>query len=96
MPYVFYFNLEGPFITIRIEDDGQVEVKCPVYFCWSSSFTLQMYQGFLICLIFMPLFIVFLVCYSRLIAFLRQRPTVGAAALRQSGRKKKVCVYVKK
>ncbi|XP_069989692.1 neuropeptide FF receptor 2-like [Penaeus vannamei] len=95
MPYVFYFNLEGPFITIRIEDDGQVEVKCPVYFCWSSSsFTVQMYQGFLTCLIFMPLLIVFLVCYARLIAFLRQRPTVGAADLRQRGRKRKVLLTV--
>ncbi|XP_042889541.1 substance-K receptor-like [Penaeus japonicus] len=95
MPYVFYFNLEGPFVTILIEEDGHAEMKCPVYFCWASaSPTLQMYQGILTCLIFVPLLVAFLVCYSRLIVFLRHRPAVGAADSRQSRRKRKVILTV--
>ncbi|KAK4324154.1 hypothetical protein Pmani_005157 [Petrolisthes manimaculis] len=92
-PYLAFYELDGPYLGYSLLNNDTLDyITCPDYFCLSVSPYLQPFQIALVCVIFLPLLVIFCVCYLGLIQFLRHKPIVGTTERRQRAKKRKVLV----
>ncbi|KAK3890065.1 hypothetical protein Pcinc_005980 [Petrolisthes cinctipes] len=92
-PYIAFYELDGPYLGYSLLNNHTLHYfTCPDYFCLSLSPYLQPFQIALVCVIFLPMLVIFCVCYLGLIQFLRHKPIVGTAERRQRAKKRKVLV----